>query len=90
MSAARRSTLSLEHRQVIPGLFTPKQSVIGICEIADSLQVSRSVAYHHVMTLLGLGYLEQAVARKYRVGRAQPMRSRPLGGIHCEKRARRG
>lgn len=90
VSAARRSTLSLEHRQVILGLFTPKLPVLGICEIAEGLQVSRSVAYHHVMTLVGLGYLKQAAARKYRVGRAQPMRSRPLGGIHCEQRARRG
>jgi DNA-binding IclR family transcriptional regulator len=47
---------------VILGLFTPKQSVIGISEIADSLQVSRSIAYDHVMTLLGVGYIEQAAA----------------------------
>lgn len=90
MSAARPSTLSLEHRQVILGLFTRAQSVIGVSEIADSLQVSRSVAHDHVMTLVRLGYLEQAAARKYRAGRRHPMRSRSLEGTHCEKRARRG
>ena len=49
--------------------------------------------YEHVVALVGLGYVEQADARKYRMGRSrgheQPIRIPVFGGIRCEKRARR-
>ena len=43
--------------------------MLGIADIADELDMSRSTTHRYVITLLALGYLEQGASRKYRLGR---------------------
>jgi IclR family pca regulon transcriptional regulator len=63
-----RYSQSLERGLAILGCFTPQRSVLGIAEIADDLGMSRSTTHRYVITLVALGYLEQNVSRKYRLG----------------------
>jgi IclR family pca regulon transcriptional regulator len=42
--------------------------VLGIADIADELEMSRSTTHRYVITLVALGYLEQGASRKYRLG----------------------
>jgi IclR family pca regulon transcriptional regulator len=42
--------------------------VLGIADIADELDMSRSTTRRYVLTLTALGYLEQGSQRKYRLG----------------------
>jgi IclR family pca regulon transcriptional regulator len=42
--------------------------VIGIAEIADELEMSRSTTHRYMMTLTEVGYLEQTPNRRYRLG----------------------
>ena len=58
----------LERGLAILGVFTPKRPVLGIADIADELGMSRSTTHRYVITLVALGYLEQGVSRKYRLG----------------------
>lgn len=64
----QRYSQSLERGLAILGCFTPQRSVLGIAEIADELGMSRSTIHRYVITLVALGYLEQGVSRKYRLG----------------------
>src|SRR6202167_2024527 len=64
----RRYSQSLERGLAILGCFTPKRPVLGIADIADELGMSRSTTHRYVITLVALGYLEQAASRKYRLG----------------------
>lgn len=64
-----RYSQSLGRSLAILGCFTPQRSVLGIAEIADDLGMSRSTTHRYVITLVALGYLEQNVSRKYRLGR---------------------
>jgi IclR family pca regulon transcriptional regulator len=58
----------LERGLAILGCFTPKRPVLGIADIADELDMSRSTTHRYVITLVALGYLEQGISRKYRLG----------------------
>lgn len=63
-----RYSQSLERGLAILGCFTPQTPVLGIADIADTLEMSRSTTHRYVITLLALGYLEQGARRKYRLG----------------------
>jgi IclR family pca regulon transcriptional regulator len=63
-----RYSQSLERGLAILECFTPETPVLGIAEIADRLEMSRSTTHRYVSTLVGLGYLEQGPSRKYRLG----------------------
>jgi IclR family pca regulon transcriptional regulator len=62
-----------ESQSLIRGLqilrcFTATRPVLGIADIADELEISRSTTHRYVITLVALGCLEQGAARKYRLG----------------------
>ncbi len=63
-----RYSQSLERGLAILGCFKPERSVLGIADIADGLEMSRSTTHRYVITLVALGYLEQGASRKYRLG----------------------
>jgi IclR family pca regulon transcriptional regulator len=63
-----RYSQSLERGLAILSCFTPERPVLGIADIADDLEMSRSTTHRYVITLLALGYLEQGASRKYRLG----------------------
>jgi IclR family pca regulon transcriptional regulator len=63
-----RYSESLGHGLAVLGCFTPQRSVLGIAEIADELGMSRSTTHRYVTTLVVLGFLEQGVSHKYRLG----------------------
>jgi IclR family pca regulon transcriptional regulator len=63
-----RFSQSLERGLAILGSFTPERPVLGIADIADELEMSRSTTHRYVITLVALGYLEQGASRKYRLG----------------------
>jgi IclR family pca regulon transcriptional regulator len=63
-----RYSQSLERGLAILGCFTPEHPVLGIADIADGLGMSRSTTHRYVITLVALGFLEQGVSRKYRLG----------------------
>ena len=59
---------SVERGLAILRCFTPERSVLGISEMAGLTGMSRSTTYRYVITLVALGYLEQSISRKYRLG----------------------
>jgi IclR family pca regulon transcriptional regulator len=63
-----RYSQSLERGLAILACFTPQRPVLGIADIADELDMSRSTTHRYVITLTALGYLEQGAQRKYRLG----------------------
>jgi IclR family transcriptional regulator, pca regulon regulatory protein len=63
-----RYSQSLERGLAILSSFTPARPLLGIAEIADELDMSRSTAHRYAITLVALGYLEQEASRKYRLG----------------------
>jgi IclR family pca regulon transcriptional regulator len=63
-----RYSQSLERGLAILTCFTPERPVLGIADIADELDMSRSTTHRYVITLVALGYLEQGASRKYRLG----------------------
>jgi IclR family pca regulon transcriptional regulator len=63
-----RYSQSLERGLAILSCFTPERPVLGIADIADDLEMSRSTTHRYVITLVALGYLEQGASRKYRLG----------------------
>jgi len=63
-----RFSQSLERGLAILACFTPERPVLGVADIADELDMSRSTTHRYVLTLTALGYLEQGAKRKYRLG----------------------
>jgi IclR family transcriptional regulator, pca regulon regulatory protein len=63
-----RYSQSLERGLAILTCFTSERPVMGIADIADALNMSRSTTHRYVITLVALGYLEQGASRKYRLG----------------------
>ncbi len=59
---------SLERGLAILRCFTPAQPLLGIAQLADELEMSRSTVHRYAITLVALGYLEQDSSRKYRLG----------------------
>ncbi len=56
---------SLERGLAILGCFTPQRPVLGITEIAEELEMSRSTTHRYASTLTALGYLRQGARRRY-------------------------
>jgi IclR family pca regulon transcriptional regulator len=52
----------------ILGCFTSEHPALGIADIAERLQMSRSTTHRYACTLVELGYLEQDPKRRYRLG----------------------
>ena len=48
--------------------FTSERPAMGIADLADRLQMSRSTTHRYACTLVELGYLEQDAKRRYRLG----------------------
>jgi IclR family transcriptional regulator, pca regulon regulatory protein len=63
------SSQSLERGLAILTAFTPDQPALGISELAQRLDLTRSTTHRYVATLARLGFLDQDDAtRKYRLG----------------------
>ncbi len=62
-----RYSQSLARGLAILECFRVGHSVLGIADIADELEMSRSTTHRYVTTLVALGYLEQDKRRKYRL-----------------------
>lgn len=62
-----RYSQSLEKGLSILALFTPDKPMLGIADAADELGMSRSTTHRYMMSLVGLGQLEQTAGRKYRL-----------------------
>ncbi len=62
-----RFSQSLERGLAILGCFTPEHPLLGIADIAQELDMSRSTTHRYATTLVALGYLQQGAARKYRL-----------------------
>jgi IclR family transcriptional regulator, pca regulon regulatory protein len=67
LSRKRQYSQSLERGLAILRCFTPQHPVLGIAEIADTLDMTPSTTHRYMSTLLALGYLEQDENRKYRL-----------------------
>jgi IclR family transcriptional regulator, pca regulon regulatory protein len=64
-----RFSQSLERGLAVLRCFTPKRPELGISEIADELEMSKSTVHRYAVTLVSLGYLEQLnPSHKYRLG----------------------
>jgi len=62
------SSQSLERGLAILAAFTPDRQALGISELAQRLNLTRSTTHRYVATLAKLGYLDQDEAtRKYRL-----------------------
>jgi IclR family transcriptional regulator, pca regulon regulatory protein len=62
-----RFSQSLERGLAVLRCFTNRHRVLGISDLADELDMSRSTTHRYVLTLSALGYLEQQTSRKYRL-----------------------
>jgi IclR family transcriptional regulator, pca regulon regulatory protein len=62
-----RFSQSLERGLAILGCFTPERPLLGIADLAEELDMSRSTTHRYAVTLVALGYLQQGAARKYRL-----------------------
>jgi len=63
------SSQSLERGLAILSAFTPDHPMLGISELAQRLNLTRSTTHRYVATLASLGYLDQDDStRKYRLG----------------------
>jgi DNA-binding IclR family transcriptional regulator len=58
---------SLEHGVAILECFTGKRPTLGVSEMADMVELSRSTTHRYAATLVMLGFLEQDERRKYRL-----------------------
>jgi DNA-binding IclR family transcriptional regulator len=64
-----RSFRSLQYGLGLLRLFTAERPVWGIAEMARELNVDSATAHRYAATCLELGYLEQALTRRYRLTR---------------------
>jgi IclR family pca regulon transcriptional regulator len=62
-----RLSRSLEYGIAILECFSGERQEIGIADLADIVQISRSTTHRYAITLVALGYLEQDSKRKYRL-----------------------
>lgn len=67
-SAGRSSSSTARSALKILGLFTPRQSTLGVTEIAHQLDLPKSNVARLVSTLEQEGYLARADHRRYRLG----------------------
>jgi IclR family transcriptional regulator, pca regulon regulatory protein len=84
-----RFSQSLERGLAVLRCFTNRHRVLGISELADELDMSRSTTHRYVLTLSALGYLEQQTSRKYRLShRAADIGMAALNSIDVRRHAR--
>lgn len=76
---------SIQRGLAILGCYDPDSPVLGIADMADELDMSRSTVHRYAITLVALGFLEQTAARKYRLG----PRARDLGMLAVNTRGLR-
>ncbi|HEY5286158.1 MAG TPA: helix-turn-helix domain-containing protein, partial [Solirubrobacteraceae bacterium] len=67
--AVPKYSRSLEFALAIVGCFTVEKQVLGIAELADVVEVSRSTIHRYAQTLVERGCLEQDDKRRYRLAR---------------------
>jgi DNA-binding IclR family transcriptional regulator len=65
----RRSN-SLQYGVALLERFTAERSALGIAELAEMIELSRSSTHRYAATLAALGYLEQDRKRRYRLSDA--------------------
>ena len=65
--AAARYSRSLEYGLALLETFTAQRPALGVSEIADLLQISRSTAHRYASTLVQLGWLQQDHKRRYQL-----------------------
>lgn len=68
-SAEPQYSRSLEFALAIIGCFTAEKQILGIAELADLVEVSRSTTHRYAQTFVELGCLEQDDKRRYRLAR---------------------
>lgn len=66
-SADPRRSRSLEYGAAIMQCFSSKHQALGIADMAEIVEISRSTTHRYALTLVELGYLEQDSKRKYRL-----------------------
>jgi IclR family transcriptional regulator, pca regulon regulatory protein len=66
-SADPRRSRSLEYGAAILQCYSSEHQALGIADLADIVEISRSTSHRYAMTLVALGYLEQDSKRKYRL-----------------------
>ncbi len=64
---APRFSASSERGLGILGCLVARGPVLGLAEIADELEMSRSTTHRYLTTLVALGYMEQTTGRRYRL-----------------------
>ena len=64
-----RMSRSVEYGLAMLQCFSSESPALGIADIADIIQISRSTTHRYATTLVVLGYLEQDSKRKYRLSR---------------------
>lgn len=62
-----RRSRSLEYGTAILRCYSGRRQTLGIADIAELVDISRSTAHRYAMTLVALGHLEQDSKRKYRL-----------------------
>jgi DNA-binding IclR family transcriptional regulator len=62
-----RYSYSVEHGVAFLECFTADAPVLGIAELADLVELSRSTTHRYAITLVAMGYLEQDNKRRYRL-----------------------
>jgi IclR family pca regulon transcriptional regulator len=68
-SPQRATSQSLERGLEILASFNQRQRLLGVSELARALGLTRSTTHRYVVTLSGLGYLDQdSATKKYRLG----------------------
>lgn len=88
-AADPRRSRSLEYGAAILECYTPQRAALGIAELAELVEISRSTAHRYAVTLVALGYLEQDDKRKYRLAsRAGDPGRAVLGTLRAEVKAR--
>lgn len=69
--------------------FSSEHQALGIADLAEVVDISRSTTHRYAMTLVALGYLEQDSRRKYRLaGRAADLGRVAIDVIRAEAGAR--
>lgn len=66
-TANPRRSRSLEYGAAILQCYSREHQMLGVADLAEVIDVSRSSTHRYAMTLMELGYLEQDSKRKYRL-----------------------
>jgi IclR family pca regulon transcriptional regulator len=85
-----RFSSSLRAGLAILNCFTAERPVLGIANLADELNMSRSTTHRYASTLVALGYLEQDYSRRYRLApRVADVGMSLLDSLAVRRRARK-